>query len=793
MLRSSISLNLFFFLFIFCRSASSQSIVDSFEFILTHQQNYNEEELHNKFIRLANQVFNKHTSEEIDSISLLYQEQLDQIKDLKAKVIIHQIRCAYLSNSSFYLEAEACEQKVLDWAEEANRPDIRLLALEDLNFIYSHQARYNEQVATMREAITVSFEFDLPVDRIYYYAWLGEAYSQQARYDSAYSYLEDAIYLAEEHQDAALLANVYERRSRVALDQGDYRSSIAYSQQALEIAQRLDLKIRKETNLIYLGYSSFYLGDYESAIQYELEALDLYEGALDANTASIYDRLGKIYNAQEDFTTAKQYLLKAKSIYAMKDYDIGIARVGLNLSKTLVGLNELDSARSVISGSISTFESVDDQVNLSYAYRSLALIEKIDGRCELSSSYLLNTVEILESKKKYAALSQAQLELAELAKDCRSAQSYTYQAASSAYELSLSTGDVLTRQKAAKILSDYYKKLGDTEQALKYNEEYITAYQAIYNHQNQQAVVREQARFEVQLADERRRGAELANQLLTTRNKLLNYIIWGVVGFLLLLTYLLWKIMKSRTKLVEQNTLIQNQNDKLITLNQIKNQLFGIISHDLRSPFSAIQTVPDQLRAKLAVGDKEGTNNIIQELENRSKSFGALLHNLLQWSLIQMDRKRVRKEKIYVEDEILDAIDLYRSLAQAKGVEIRYRDIPELYALGDPDGFQTVIRNVLHNAIKYTPKQTVITLSAHREKDQILLTIRDQGIGMSEEQIVKVLAGGVSSKKGTSGEKGTGLGMTVIQDIIKDNGGALNISSANPGLLVSFYFPAYAA
>lgn len=792
-MRSSTSLILFFFLLICCRSLSSQSVVDSFEFFLTHQQDYGREELQDKFIYLANQVFNKHTSEEVDSISLLYQEQLNQIKDLKAKVIIHQIRCAYLSNSSFYDEAEACEQIVLDWAGEANRPDIRLLALEDLNFIYSHQSRYSEQIATIREAISVSYELDLPVDRIYYFAWLGEAFSQQARYDSAYSYLEDAISLAEEQQDAALLANVYERRSRVALDQGDYRSSITYSQQALEIAQRLDLKIRKETNLIYLGYSSFYLGDYESAIQYELEALDLYEGALDANTASIYDRLGKIYNAQEDFVTAKEYLLKAKSIYELKDYSIGIARVGLNLSKAHAGLKELDSARSVINESISIFESVDDQVNLSHAYRSLALIEKIDGRCELSSSYLINTVEILESKKKYAALSQAQLELAELAKECKSAQSYTYQAASSAYELSLSTGDVLTKQKAAKILSDYYKRLGDTEQALAFNEEYIAAYQAIYNHHNQQALVREQARFEVQLADERRRGVELSNQLLTTRNKLLNYIIWGVVGFLLLLTYLLWNIMKSRAKLVEQNTLIQNQNDKLINLNQIKNQLFGIISHDLRSPFSAIQTIPDQLRAKLADGDKEGANNIIRELENRSKSFGALLHNLLQWSLIQMDRKRVRKEQIYVEDEILDAIDLYKSLAEAKGVQISYSDTPELYALGDPDGFQTVIRNVLHNAIKYSPKQTMITLSARKEKDQILLTIRDQGFGMSEEQITNVLAGGVSSEKGTSGEKGTGLGLTVIQDIIKDNGGALKISSANPGLLVSFYFPAYAA
>ena len=78
-----------------------------------------------------------------------------------------------LNNASLFEESEECENQVLAWAKESNRDDIQILALEDLNFIYNHQGRYDDQVSVIKKAIDISFVLELDIDRVYYYAWLG--------------------------------------------------------------------------------------------------------------------------------------------------------------------------------------------------------------------------------------------------------------------------------------------------------------------------------------------------------------------------------------------------------------------------------------------------------------------------------------------------------------------------------------------------------------------------------------------------------------------------------------------
>jgi len=720
-------------------------VLDSIQHYIYQQNEHSEEDLSQKFIALSNSIFNQYSTDQIDTISQIIQAQLDDVKQLKPKVILHQIRCAYLSNSSRLDQAEQCEAKVLEWARESRRNDIKLLALEDLNFIYSHQGRSDEQIDILHQAIDLSYDLNLPNDRIYYFAWLGEAYSYRAQYDSAYHYLDEGLALAITENDSALLANVYERHARVALDQGNYLQSLNYSQKALKIAQLKGMRIREETNLIYSAYNYFYLGDHESAIDYELKALALYENNEDANTASIYSRIGNIYNSLNDYDTALDYLTKAKKIYTETNYTIGIAKTDLNLTDTYLGMQEIQKARSAAQSALATFQSVEDKVNLSHAYRKLAKIElEIGENCSLKG---INT----------------------------------FQYAKRAFDIS----------ESSEMLSRLSELEGYEDEALSYHKEYLSAYQSIYNQKNQGATTREQVRFNVQLTEEKRKAAVLKSELLKTRNDFLKWIVVGSIGFALLLGFLILRLFKTQKKLKSQNILINTQNKELSQHNDFKDRLFSIISHDLKTPFSAIQTIPNQLRKRLKSDDINGAHELINDFDNRSKSVNSLLQNLLQWSLAQMNRQVVRQQKIHVEDEILDALDLYESVAMEKRVEIETDLNTDHFAIGDSNGFQTICRNLIHNAIKFSSSEGKIEINTIAEEGFIKVSVRDYGQGMKPEAIQNAIKGEATSTRGTSGEKGTGLGMIVIQEIVKSNNGYFSLENMDQGLKASFKFPSY--
>ncbi len=770
---------------------SEASTVDSIRYYLSIQDELPIDQLNDKLIQLTNQIFNSHTNPEIDSIS----QQLDQIKDdftdLKSKTILHQVRCAYLSNASQYAKAQACEEEVMQWAIESGRKDVKLMALEDLNFIYNHLGRYGAQIDVLHEAIQLSFELDLPVDRIYYYAWMGEARSYVAAYDSAYHYLTLAEELAIQEQDSALLTNVYERQARVALEQGNYPYSYERSMQAVDMAREHDLRIRETTNLIYAAYSAYYLGDYESAIDYELQALDIYDHSEDANTASIYNRLGKIYNNLHNYDVAQQYLDKAWTIHTKNEYALGQAKVALNLIDTYIGMDDLIRAQEYVDIAIDEFAKIDDPANLSESYMKLSKLERALSHCELSSQYMTTAISTLRATDQYADLGRAHLQAARLYSQCDLSISEPSYHAQQAYDLSMRTGDLHTKMEAAKIIADIAESRDQLDVAYLYQKEYSTTYQQIYNQKNQAALSREQARFAVQIADEKRKSAEWQNQLLTTRNRTQRLMIWGSLLFAMILGALLYRVYRSGQQLKTQNTLIDQQNQELASLNTLKNRLFGIISHDLRTPISALLTIPQQISLSLRANDIKSANEKVQDLGHRTRSINTLLNNLLQWSLVQMDKKTVRPKLIPIEDELLDCIDLYESIAASKNIEIDVSSSEAHQAWGDIDAFQTICRNLISNAIKYSPKGGQIYIKSTALDEHIEISISDQGVGMTQKQIDQMLNKNQVSTIGTAGEKGTGLGLLVVKDLVAINKGQLLLSDNEPGLIVTFTLPKY--
>lgn len=241
-------------------------------------------------------------------------------------------------------------------------------------------------------------------------------------------------------------------------------------------------------------------------------------------------------------------------------------------------------------------------------------------------------------------------------------------------------------------------------------------------------------------------------------------IIWARSRVLLKQQKELERIIKERTsELLEKN-------HELEEANHTKNKFFSIISHDLRSPFSGVLGILELLSQPGEVPVEMHKNLLKSAYKSANNTFN-LLENLLTWASTQMDKVSFDPTTFDLSELIYKNMQLCKEQALQKEIKIS-EDLPEYFQVfGDWQMIDTVIRNILTNAIKFTHAGGEIKLSAMVNDNEVMVSIADSGIGLTPAQIDKLFDVEVASRKGTSGEIGTGLGLIICQEFINKNKG----------------------
>lgn len=209
-------------------------------------------------------------------------------------------------------------------------------------------------------------------------------------------------------------------------------------------------------------------------------------------------------------------------------------------------------------------------------------------------------------------------------------------------------------------------------------------------------------------------------------------------------------------------------------------KLFSIIAHDLRAPLSSFQMALELITSG-AVTDGVMRDQLLTDLESASRINLALLENLLQWSRSQTNTIRLKPETLNVIDLIDENIGLAAPSAAQKSIEIRKRGSSSISAFCDRESVNLVIRNLISNAIKFTPDNGSITLAAEEMNGMVHLSVEDTGVGMEPVVMDKLFqSSGFHSTYGTRNEKGSGLGLRLCRDFAERNGGELRAES-RPG------------
>ncbi|RLD52601.1 MAG: hypothetical protein DRI94_02585 [Bacteroidetes bacterium] len=249
-------------------------------------------------------------------------------------------------------------------------------------------------------------------------------------------------------------------------------------------------------------------------------------------------------------------------------------------------------------------------------------------------------------------------------------------------------------------------------------------------------------------------------------------------------------------KLTHQNEQINKQSEELKVSGAIKDTMFSIIAHDLRGPVGNITTALDIIRDDIYELSKDEILEIIKPLRNSAGAAYNLLVNLLFWAKNESGETFFIKDEILLNDIIDDVLILFGPNIETKNINLTDNTDKEYFISADEHMVNTIIRNLVSNAVKYTKETGNIILDTKETtgkngKQFVKFSVEDDGIGISEENISKIFnSKEFFSTYGTNKEKGTGIGIILIKDFIEKHKGYLEIESeSNKGTKISVFFP----
>ncbi|MBL7730219.1 MAG: HAMP domain-containing histidine kinase [Chitinophagaceae bacterium] len=249
------------------------------------------------------------------------------------------------------------------------------------------------------------------------------------------------------------------------------------------------------------------------------------------------------------------------------------------------------------------------------------------------------------------------------------------------------------------------------------------------------------------------------------------------------------KIEKQRTEIAGQVALLEKQTAELKELDGVKNKLFSVIAHDLKTPMYALRNLFRNMQQHNLSGEeiKMMLPDVVTDLNYTT----GLMENLLHWAKSQMQADAMNKQRINVSELIREVMQLLRLQAESKRVYLENKADGPVYIYADKDMVNLVLRNLLSNAIKFTPENGYVFLGASESDEFVEVFVQDTGRGMNDETMKKINSNSSFTTKGTANETGTGLGLMLCKEFLAKNDGRMFVESVEgKGSTFSFTLPA---
>ncbi|MCB2196405.1 MAG: tetratricopeptide repeat-containing sensor histidine kinase [Bacteroidetes bacterium] len=555
-------------------------------------------------------------------------------------------------------------------------------------------------------------------------------------------------------------------------------SALLYADSALKIAENIDYtlgiaKAKKQQALI-----KYFEVRFTDALNLSIESYELFKSVKNTKgqasalnlTAVIYSDQGKsqeallIYNQILQLIDYENYQRRAATLN-----NIGVTYKELgNIEKcyeyylkgfnTIKNRGELEDESQYSNNLASIFIAIENADSAQfYANYGLKLALEIDNNHRIANSY--------ETLGDYYYWQQ----------DFKSALKYYMLA----FKFANKIGIVYEISSTASGLSKTYSELRDYRKAY----EYLLIQKRMDDSIKQREIASHITQIELEKVFQKER--EL-NEAINEKNRLVRNIYFIIIIAIVIISCIIYysfhqkkrsytQLKTHSEKMLLQKQEIEQQAKELSKLGSIKDKLFSIISHDLRSPLTSLVSLLNIVKSENLT--KEEFNKLLNETVENVNYATTMVDNLLNWATSQQNGMQSYPSNVLLNQIVQNEIHHFGNQLNNKNITINNSIDNDLLAFADDSMLQIVVRNLISNAIKFSNFDSEIHVAARKINQDIQLEIHDSGKGMTKETQQNLFQSIVESERGTNNEKGTGLGLILCKDLIELNNGSISFKS----------------
>jgi signal transduction histidine kinase len=604
---------------------------------------------------------------------------------------------------------------------------------------------------------------------------LGAAYYDLGQKDTSYSILNSVLEQAQTTGNRLIEIKTRTQIASKLRDDYQFEKAIKHLISAERLLQNSDPIDLRFDILNRLGATHRKMKDYSSALNYFSYLEENYYYQLSQiQRYLLFVNKGNVYAVQKNYEKAEELFNKAYEETLTIDNRPDLrALITYNLGTLYYRQRKFDKSAKYVSESLRSYLKIGDQVNIERCYRVLGAINYDQNNFSQAEKYYLKALEIAQSigHRKSILGNYRNLYLNYWAKGEKTNNSKYLMSALEYYSKWSSLNDSLYKVETAEKILELEKQ---------YETEKKNAHITLLKKENE-------------LQED-----EIVLQR-TQRNYLLivMLLVTGILGIFIYFYYYNRKINKllqlQGKRILNQRNQISKQNKKLERSISTQNKLFSIIAHDLRSPLVSISNVSKLIGLYLNDKRYDELEAVAQMMEQKNEQVLDLTDNLLSWAKSKTEGLTPILEPIRFSEVLEDCMDLYQPIAKTKEIRLSHTDKKGLILWADRNMLRTVCRNLINNAIKFTPRGGSITVDYSKKKKFVVLFVQDSGVGIPEEKIASLFEiDRAKSTPGTEGEKSSGLGLTVCKEFVDAmNGKIWAESEAGNGSRFCIKLPLY--
>ncbi len=559
------------------------------------------------------------------------------------------------------------------------------------------------------------------------YQSLGDFYFKTGNLDSAQYYYQQTIHLSKTNDYLNGEINAKSGMGAIYFYKADYPKALKWYYDALHDFDHYNNDTLKAAVLNKLAGVFYKLKDYSKALTNLHQSLKLKEKIGDSLALSkTYNNLGNVYADLKKYDTALYYYKKDLEISTKNKNLFNVAISNTNIASVYREMGNYNQALEHIHAALKIDSAANDLYGIAADYTELYYVYFDLKRYNKAKAYMLEALDIARN------IHADDIELTVL-----------------------------------KDLSNFYEKTGNHQKALSWYKKQAALKDSILNDTKNKQIIDAEKKYETQKKNMEIQQLKL--EKIEYKSRLKIYLILTIS--LILIIILLFVFFKQRVK---TNKLLNEKNEHLKQLNDTQNRLMSIISHDLKAPLSAFYSITVSLKSKLNKLSNEETDHYLGRMLNSAVALKLQLENMLNWAITQQKDISVSKNLYNLNLLISKTVIILQEFANEKNIRINVEIDENLEIKTDGRLLSIAINNLVSNAVKFSFPDSKILISATKVADHILISIKDFGKGMDENEIKHLFA---ENQNSVQSETGTGLGLIVTKDILKKLGGKIWVKS----------------